>query len=166
MARKILVPVLPSDRFYDAVVAAAGQLTTDGGGLIVFLFTDVPAPPLAYEKDASGRADLEKIEEELDDDVDVDALDSWREQAVQGLDEARQLLRDRGVPESNVDYAFADYAVPRAEAIAEEAAAGGYDAVILPAGFIVTADEEIEEQPPAEIAEALREMGDVRVLVV
>jgi hypothetical protein len=166
MAKKVLVPVLPTDRFYDAVVAAASLLSADHGGLVVFLFTELRPPEMELEKDGSGRPDLAAMEEDVDDEPDASVVEDWREQQVQGLEEARQLLRERGIDDRNVDYAFADYAVPRAAAIAEEAAAGGYDAVILPGGFVLDGSANLEEEPPEEIARELRELGEVPVYVV
>src|SRR5437016_284001 len=122
MAKKVLVPVLPTERFYDAVVAAADVVHSGGGGLIVFLFTNVRPPQTRYEADGDGWEDATDIEEELDDETPPDITETWRELQIQGLEEARQLLLDRGIDERNIDYAFADYAVPRAEAIVEETA--------------------------------------------
>src|SRR5438270_13955529 len=48
MARKILVPVLPSDRFYEAVVRA-GEVVSDEGGLITFAFTQTHPPQETYD---------------------------------------------------------------------------------------------------------------------
>jgi nucleotide-binding universal stress UspA family protein len=166
MSRKVLVPVLPTERFYDAVVAAAELLGADHGGLLVFLFTDVRPPPLHYEKEGSGRADLAELVDEMDDEPESPELDEWRRQAVEGLEEARDLLRERGIDERNVEYAFADFAIPRSQAIAEEAAAGGYDSVILPAGFVRDGSENAESDPPEEITRELRELGEVEVMVV
>jgi nucleotide-binding universal stress UspA family protein len=165
MAKKVLVPVLPTDRFYDAVVAAGSLLNADHGGLVVFLFTEVRPPEIEFEKDGSGRPDLLSVEEDVDDEPDPSELEEWRQQQVAGLEEARQLLRERGIDDRNVEYAFADSGLPRAEAIAEEASAGAYDAVILPSGFVQTHGE-TEEQPPEEIARELRELNEVRVYVV
>jgi hypothetical protein len=165
MAKKVLLPVLPSDRFYDAVVAAANLILAEGGGLLVFLFTELRRPALQYEDDAGGRADLLEIEDEVDDEVSPEQIEDWRARMIDGLEDARTLLRERGIDERYIDYAFADYAVPRAEAIADEAAAGGYDAVILPTGFIRVNDS-AEQEPPEQIPEQLKEMGEVRVLMV
>jgi nucleotide-binding universal stress UspA family protein len=165
MGKKVLVPVLPTDRFYDAVVAVGSLLNADHGGLVVFLFTEVRPPAMEYEKDGSGRPDLLSVEEDVDDEPDPSELEEWRQQAIAGLEEARQLLRERGIDDRNVEYAFADFGLPRAEAIAEEAAAGGYDAVILPSGY-VRSSTATDEQPPDEIARELRELGEVPVYVV
>src|SRR5438128_1211906 len=132
MAKKVLVPMLPTDRFYDAVVAAASLLNADHGGLVVFLFTEVRPPERELDKDGGGRPDQLLVEDEVDDEPDAGMIEDWRQQQIGALEEARQLLRERGVDDRNIDYAFADFALPRAEAIAEEASAGGYDAVILP----------------------------------
>src|SRR5262249_25478901 len=113
-----------------------------------------------------GRPDLVAVEDEIDDEPEASEIEEWRRQQVQGLEEARQLLRERGIDERNLDYAFADYALPRAEAIAEEAAAGAYDAVILPGGFVLDGSGNHEEQPPEEIPRELRELDDVAVYVV
>lgn len=166
MAKKVLVPVLPTDRFYDAVVAAGSLLQADHGGLVVFLFTDVRPTELELEKEGDGRPDLHMVEDQVDDEPDAAANEEWREQQVQALEEARQLLRERGIDDRNIDYAFADYAIPRAEAIAEEASAGGYDAVILPGGFVLDGSENMEEEPPEEIPRELRALGEVAVYVV
>ena len=53
MAKKILLPVFPSDRFYDAVVRA-GDIVALEGGLIVFAFTRVRPSPEVYEADPDG----------------------------------------------------------------------------------------------------------------
>jgi len=167
MAKKVLVPVLPTERFYDAVVAAGELLGQERGGLVVFLFTQIRPPTPYFEKDGGGRPDLEEVTEEADDQAEPPELEQWREQQIQALDDARALLRERGIDERNIEYAFADYSLPRAEAIAEEAAAGGYDAVMLPAGFVANgAVESYEQEPPDAIPEALRELGEVRVYVV
>ena len=167
MAKKVLVPVLPTERFYDAVVAAGELLGQERGGLVVFLFTEIRPPPLHFEKEGSGRPDLDEVTEDSDDQAEPTELEERRAQQVQGLDDARALLRERGIDERNIEYAFADYSVPRAEAIAEEAAAGGYDVVMLPAGFVRGgAVESLEQEPPEAITEALRELGEVQVYVV
>ena len=166
MAKKLLVPVLPTERFYDAVVAAASLLSADHGGLIVFLFTEVRPPAMEFENEPSGRPDLLVVDDEVDDEPDERELEDWRQQQIQGLEEARQLLRERGIDERNLDYAFADYALPRAEAISEEAAAGGYDAVIVPGGFVQDGSSNLEDEPPEEIPRELRALGEVPVYVV
>src|SRR5262245_40886821 len=166
MSKKVLVPVLPTDRFYDAVVAAGQLLGQERGGLVVFLFTEVRPPPLHFEKEGSGRPDLDEVTEDSDDQAEPPELEEWRMQQVQGLDEARALLHERGIDERNIEYAFADYSLPRAEAIAEAAAAGGFDAVMLPAGFVSGSAESFEREPPDAIPEALRELDEVRVYVV
>ena len=165
MAKKVLVPVLPTDRFYDAVVAAGSLLNADHGGLVVFLFTEVRPPEMEFEKDGSGRPDLLSVENDVDDEPDPSELEHWRQQQIAGLEDARQLLRERGIDDRNVEYAFADFGLPRAEAIAEEASAGGYDAVILPSGY-VRAAAATDEQPPDEMTRELRELGEVPVYVV
>jgi hypothetical protein len=162
MARKVLIPVLPTDRFYDAVVAAANVIQSEGG-LIVFLFTDVRAPPSRYD-DSSGRVD--DVVDAIDDRPDPPHLEGWRLQQVEALAEARELLAERGIGPANIEYAFADYAIPRSESIAEEAAAGGYDMVVLPRHFVQPDDTNTEEEPPSAIPAALLELGEVRVLVV
>ena len=78
MARKVLVPVLPSERFYDAVVAAADLIRQEGGGLIVFLFTQTRRPVEDSDDDASDRADLLETEEDLDGGASVGELERWR----------------------------------------------------------------------------------------
>src|SRR5262249_50874748 len=70
MAKKVLVPVLPSDRFYDAVVAAASLLHAEHGGLVVFLFTDVRPTEPELEKEGDGWPDLALVENEVDGEPD------------------------------------------------------------------------------------------------
>src|SRR5262249_17901788 len=118
------------------------------------------------EEDGRGRPDLQELDDEIDDEPGPNQVEQWRRLQIEGLDEARALLAERGIDERNVEYAFADYAVPRAEAIAEEASAGGYDAVILPRGYLCEAELGSESEPPTEIPTALGELGEVRVLVV
>src|ERR1041385_2311028 len=109
MSRKVLVPVLPTERFYDAVVAAGELLGQEGGGLVVFLFTETRPPPPYFENDGSGRPELEQVCEDTDDQADPPEVDEWRRQQIQGLEDARALLRERGIDERNIEYAFADY---------------------------------------------------------
>ena len=167
MAKKLLVPVLPSDRFYDAVVAA-GDIVASEGGLVTFLFTEVRPPSDAYSDDEDGRPS------ELDVAVDSgerDArdLEAWRQAQISALDDARQILYERGVGDDRIDYQFADFAdhESAAQAIADEAAAGAYDLVVLAKGYF---EDEVSEEgsPPAEITDTIqKELGDdgVRVIV-
>src|SRR5438874_12572327 len=102
MPKKILVPVFPSDRFYESVVRAA-DILVDEGGVVTFAFTRVRPSPEAYQDDPDGRPT------ELDVSVDgneVDTLDveRWRELQVAGLQDARQLLYDRGIGDNQIDY--------------------------------------------------------------
>jgi hypothetical protein len=164
MAKKILVPVFPSDRFYEAVVRAADIVAYEGG-LITFAFTQVRPTPEAYDSDGDGRPG------ELD--IAVDAgnfdgrdLEEWRAKQIAALEEARQLLYDRQVEEAQINYIFADEADHEggAQAIADEAAAGAYDLVVLAQGYFIN---EVNEQgsTPAEVARAVRDLGGP-VLVV
>ena len=165
MARKLLVPVLPSDRFYDAVVAA-GDLVAAEGGLITFLFTDVRPPDDASDNGDGHPSELDATLQ--GDDVDSAELEKWRSAQVSGLEDARQILYDRGVNDDHIDYLFADYADTEsaAQAIADEAAAGAYDLVVLARGYI---EEEVTDQgsDATEILDTIRkEIGDeVRVMV-
>jgi hypothetical protein len=100
------------------------------------------------------------------DEVDGPDVERWREQQVAGLDEARQLAFDRGVREAQIDYLFADEAEREggAQAIADEAAAGAYDMVILSRGYFE--DEVAEESStPEEVAAAVQALDEVRLLV-
>ena len=56
MAKKILVPVFPSEWFYDACVRAADIVATEGG-LITFAFCRV-RPPESYTDDGDGHENL------------------------------------------------------------------------------------------------------------
>jgi hypothetical protein len=162
---KVLVPVFPSERFYDAVVAA-GDLVANEGGVVTFLFTELRPPESRYLDDPDGRPSEIDVTEEAAE-VSPAELESWRERQVEALDDARALLADRGVRDDRIDYAFAEQADhgTAAQAIADEAAAGAYDLVILSRGYME--DEVSEEGSPAEeVAEAIQGIGgDVRLLV-
>src|SRR6185503_5134285 len=101
-------PVFPSDRFYEAVVRA-GEIVADEGGLITFAFMRVRPDPEAYDADDDGRPGELDVEVEAGN-YDARDLEVWRQKQVSGLDEARQLLYDRGVGDHQIDYLFADEA--------------------------------------------------------
>ena len=65
MAKKILVPVFPSEWFYDACIRAA-DIVAEEGGLITFAFCRVRPPESAYDMVilSHGYFDDEVIEEE------------------------------------------------------------------------------------------------------
>ncbi len=164
MAKKILVPVFPSEWFYDAVVRAA-DIVAQEGGLITFAFCRVRPPEAAYFNDADGRpAELDVSTNSGD--FDGKDLEQWREKQISGLDDARQLLYQRGVSDAQIDYLFADEADHEggAQAIADEAAAGAYDMVLLSHGYF--ADEVNEEDStPQEVAQAIQALEDVSLVV-
>lgn len=164
MAKKILVPVFPTEWFYDAVVRA-GDIVAQEGGVITFAFCRVRPPEGAYFDDADGRpAELDVSTNSGD--FDGKDLEAWREMQIAGLEEARQLLYQRGVSDAQVDYVFADEADHEggAQAIADEAAAGAYDMVILSHGYFT--DEVIEEDStPQEVAAAVQDVEDVALVV-
>jgi hypothetical protein len=164
MAKKILVPVFPSERFYDAVVRA-GDILADEGGLITFAFTRVRPAPEAYADDADGRPAALDVSTNAGD-FDGKNLEQWREQQISGLEDARQLLYERGVGDHQIDYLFADEADGEgaAQAIADEAAAGAYDMVMLSRGYF---EDEVndDDATPAEVAQAVRELDSVKVVV-
>jgi hypothetical protein len=164
MAKKILVPVFPSDRFYEAVVRAA-DIVADEGGVIVFAFTRVRPSPEAYENDGDGRPGELDISTNACD-YDAKDMEGWRELQIAGLEEARQLLYDRGVGDGQVDYLFADEADAEgaAQAIADEAAAGAYDLVVLARGYFE--DQVHEEESTAEdVAAAIQELEGPKLVV-
>jgi hypothetical protein len=167
MARKVLVPVFPSETFYDAVVAA-GDLVAAEGGLITFLFTGVRPPEEFYLDDADGRpSEIDVSDESFATPAD---LERQRERQVAALEEARRILAERGVGDEAIDYLFADEAdhTGGAQSIADEAAAGAYDVVVIARRYFV---DEVEEEgsPPSEVAEAVAALGalgeGVRLLV-
>ena len=165
MAKKILVPVFPSDRFYEAVIRA-GDILADEGGLITFAFTRVRPQPESYaEASNTGQATDLDVEVEAGD-FDARDLEKWRELQVSGLDEARRLLYERGVNDGQIDYLFADEADAEgaAQAIADEAAAGAYDVVILARGYFEDEVNE-EESTPGEVAAAVQALEDVKLVV-
>lgn len=156
MALKLLVPVLPSERFYDAVVAA-GDLLAAEGGTITFMFTDVRPPPFWEEKEAVG------YDAELEPDAALsrdDTVEAWQNQMTAGLADARDLLRERGVAEDQVIVLFGDIDVPAAQAIADEAAAGAYDMVVLPKQAIASMPTDMAGGAPTDIADAVQELAD------
>ena len=165
MAKRVLIPVFPSDSFYDAVVAA-GDLLAEEGGLITFLFTETRPPEQVYEDDADGRPSEIDVSEDA---VSADGRDivRWREAAVDQLDQARALLAERGVGDRQIDYAFADQADHEnaAEAIADEAAAGAYDLVVLARGYFVKGVTEVGSDA-GDVAGAIGELdGEVKLFV-
>lgn len=164
MAKKILVPVFPSEWFYDACIRAADIVALEGG-LITFAFCRVRPPESAYADDGDGRPGELDVSTNAGD-YDGKDLEQWREQQIAALEEARQLLYQRGVGDGQINYLFADEAEHEggAQAIADEAAAGAYDMVILSHGYF---DDEVieEESTPQEVAAAIQEIGDVSLVV-
>lgn len=164
MAKKILVPVFPSEWFYDAVIRA-GDIVAFEGGVITFAFCRVRPPAEVYSDDADGRpAELDVSTNSGD--FDAKDLERWREQQVSALEDARHLLYQRGVSDAQIDYLFADQAEHEggAQAIADEAAAGAYDMVILSHGYFED-DVAEEESTPQEVAAAVQAIGEVDLVV-
>ncbi len=164
MPKKILVPVFPSEWFYDACIRAA-DIVAQEGGLITFAFCRVRPPADVYNDDPDGRPGELDVSTNAGD-FDGKDLESWRQAHIAALEEARQLLYQRGVGDGQIDYLFADEAehAGGAQAIADEAAAGAYDLVILSHGYFE--DEVIEEEStPQEVAAAIQEIGEVSLLV-
>src|SRR4051812_29126745 len=108
MAKKILLPVFPSDRFYEAVIRA-GDIVGEEGGLVTFAFTRVRPSPEKYAESGDGQANELDVEVEAGN-FDGRDLEEWRQGQVSGLDEARRLLYERGVSDGQIDYLFADEA--------------------------------------------------------
>ncbi|MDB4969264.1 MAG: hypothetical protein JWN44_4953 [Myxococcales bacterium] len=164
MAKKILVPVFPSEWFYDAVVRAADIVGTEGG-LITFAFCRVRPPDDVYSGDGDGRPGELDVSTNAGD-FDGKDLEMWREKQIAALEEARQLLYQRGVSDAHINYIFADEAEHEggAQAIADEAAAGAYDMVVLSHGYF---DDEVleEESTPQEVAAAVQAIGEVSLVV-
>lgn len=155
MALKLLVPVLPSERFYDAVVAAGDMLAREGG-TITFFFTQLRPPPMWEEQQDLGNDAQVNPDAGLSRD---DTVESWQDQMVAGLADARDLLLERGVGEDQVVTLFGDLDAPAAQAIADEAAAGAYDMVVLPRRAIAAMPGDIDGAP-SDIAEAVQELAD------
>jgi hypothetical protein len=164
MAKKILVPVFPSEWFYDACVRAADVVAQEGG-LITFAFCRVRPPESAYNDDGDGRPGELDVSTNAGD-YDGKDLEAWREKQIAALEEARVLLYQRGVGDGQIDYIFADEADHEggAQAIADEAAAGAYDMVVLSHGYF---DDDVheEESSPQEVAAAIQEIDDVSLVV-
>lgn len=155
MAKRILVPVLPSERFYEAVVAA-GDLIAAEGGIFTFLFTTVRPPPQDVDTEAVITPDP----------ADATVIDAWQDQMVAALDDARDLLYERGIEDSQLNYLFADYETTPAQSIADEAAAGAYDLVVIARGYFVYLPDQPGESP-TDLVEAVNSLRDdgVRLLV-
>lgn len=165
MALKLLVPVIPSDRFYDAVVAA-GDLLSREGGTMTFLFTALRPPPGWEEmEDVGFQTDMEADADLVDEPDEI--VDAWQAQMRASLNDAYDLLRERGVADDQVNVLFADSEAPPAQSIADEAAAGGYDIVVLSKGEMIEMPDTPGPNDPREIAKAVRELADdgVRLLV-
>jgi hypothetical protein len=166
MAKKVLVPVFPSDRFYEAVVRAA-DIVAEEGGLVVFAFTKVRPTPDAYSSNGDGRP--AELDVELGGgEIDGPDIEAWRVAQISGLEEARQLCYDRGVDDSSIDYLFADEADGEgtAQAIADEAAAGAFDMVVLSRGYF---ENEVEDPSlggtPQDVAAAVVELEGPALVV-
>ncbi len=162
--KKILVPVFPSEWFYDAVIRAA-DIVANEGGLLTFAFCSVRPPPQIYADDPDGRPDALDVSTNAGD-FDGKDLERWREKQIAALEEARQLLYQRGVGDAQINYLFADEAEHEggAQAIADEAAAGAYDMVVLSHGYFNDEVNE-EESTPQEVAAAVQEIGEVSLVV-
>src|SRR5262245_43888167 len=113
------------------------------GGTITFLFTEVRPPPRLLDDDMDGRPS-EKAVTGSARDTDAGELGQWQEEQVAALEDARDLLRERGLGDERLSYAWADQADEEgaAQAIADEAAAGSYDLVVLSSGYFT---EEVED---------------------
>lgn len=166
MAKKILVPVFPSEAFYDAVVAAR-EIVAVEGGIVTFLFTKTRPPEAVYDADAAGHPSAIDVGDSGDT-GDQTQIEEWHDQQIEALDDARQLLAERGVGDDRIDYAFAEEAdhESAAQAIADEAAAGAYDLVVLARSYF---SEEVEDSfsSPEEVAGAIQSLAgdDVKLLV-
>ena len=164
MAKKVLVPVYPCESFYDAVVAA-GDLIAAEGGMITFLFTETRPPESVYEADADGHPSEIDVSEDASG-CDAEDMERWHVQQVEALGDARTLLGERGIGEAHIDYVFADQAdhESAAQAIADEAAAGAYDLVVLARAYF---SDEVDDgfSPPGEVAGAVQQLGEVKLLV-
>jgi hypothetical protein len=165
MPRKVLVPVLPSERFYDAVVAAADLIAAEGGTL-TFLFTRVRPPSQTYDSYESQTESEVDVEIEVDDGVDAETLDEWETTMTKALDDARDLCYERGVGDERIDVLFADSHVLAAINIAQEAAAGAYDTVVLARSYFAALPELVGEDAPSVAVEVLQLAEDgVQLLV-
>jgi hypothetical protein len=165
MAKKVLVPVMPTERFYDACVAAA-DLVSEEGGMITFLFTQVRPPAAVFESfESQTTADLE-VQIEVDGLPEAETIESWEEGMERALADAKDLLYERGLGDDQIEVVFADGQATAAENIANEAAAGGYDVVVLARGYFI----QLPDQPGqdghdvAKAVQALAEDG-VQLLV-
>jgi hypothetical protein len=155
VARKILLPVLPSERFYDAVVACAEILAREGGS-ITFLFATVRPSPRRYESYESQTTSEMDVPPEGPYDSTPADIEQWQDEMVAELDDARQLLFERGVSPDQLNYLFADYDERVAQGIAAEAAAGAFDLVVLSRGEFVQLPD-LATEAPRDIAAELRE---------
>jgi hypothetical protein len=166
MALKLLLPVLPSEQFYDAVVAA-GDLLAREGGTVTFFFTKVRPPPFWEEKEDVGNEAQVDPDLELRSTDDDDRVEAWEDQMNAGLADARDLLLERGVAEDQIVTLFGDLDVPAPQAIADEAAGGAYDMVILSKGAMIAMPSDMGDGSPMDIAAAVKELADdgVKLLV-
>ena len=158
--------MFPSDRFYDAVVAAA-DLVSSEGGLVTFLFTEVRPPEQVLDDDHDGRPNDVLLLAELDNNEEQSLLD-WQQAQIDNLGEARKLLYERGLDDGQINYLFADEGETEsaAQAIADEAAAGAFDLVVLSRGYFIDEVSDLDS-PPEEVAGAVEALdGEVKLMVV
>jgi hypothetical protein len=135
--------------------------------MVTFLFTEVRPPEQVVDEDVDGRPSEKEVSSTAGDRDGSDVID-WEQKQIAALAEARALLYERGIGDDLVDYLFADEADTEsaAQAIADEAAAGGYDLVVLARGYFTDSVEEQGSQPE-EIADAVQSLGeDVHLMVV
>lgn len=152
---------MPSEGFFGAVVAAGDLLATEGG-TITFLFTKVRPPEGEIEKSE----DQKKGFAEIAPDPDPDDIDRWRQHMTDALRDARDLLYERGLSDDQINVTFADYETPPSQAVADEAAAGAYDLVVLSRDTFIDLPA-MPGDSGEDIARAVQELEDdgVRLLV-
>ena len=166
MAKKILVPVFPSERFYEAVVRAA-DIVADEGGLITFAFTRVRPTP-----EASTATTQTAAPAMLDITVDAGELRRRGSRAVARdsrsprLEEARRCSTSAAsaTGRSTTCSPTRPTHEGAAQAIADEAAAGAYDLVVLSRGYF---EDEVNEEDstPADVAAAVQALEGPRLIV-
>ena len=139
----------------------------DEGGLITFAFCRVRPPESTYYTTMATGARASSTSRLNAGDYDGKDLEKWREEQIAGArGGAPAALRSAACATRRSTTCSPTRPTHEggAQAIADEAAAGAYDMVVLSHGYF---DDEVneEESTPQEVAAAVQEIGEVSLVV-